>query len=120
MKKFIFALITIILASCTSDSIEYGYKINYTIGGVTYERIDTLPDVSPGYIPTYLVFRDSKESSNNKIMVQARVPEGQFYPACTEIIYVGNLPCSVESFDYWEIRRFKTSDWDGHEVKPRK
>lgn len=53
-------------------------------------------------------------------MVQARVPEGQFYPACTEIIYVGNLPCSVESFDYWEIRRFKTSDWDGHEVKPRK
>jgi len=121
MKHFLLLLLAVIFTSCSPmERADYEYKITYNINGISFERTDNLLDVPAKTVPTYILTRSSGNHSNSKLIVTVIYAEEYTYPYCTQTVYEGNLTCNVTSFEYWKIRNFKASKWDGHEIKPRR
>lgn len=97
--------------SCTPlDRSEYRCTITYTLDGAQHSTT-VVTSFPSDYVPAY-------SCGGGKIKLVGVGPgEYQWY---VQDIYVGNLPASVQKFDYTLIRTYKASRWDGHELKSRK
>lgn len=113
MKKIVLLIgILLCLCSCGSHSeSRYEITIVYSIDGsepkteVVY--MDFPSDTKPAYVydgETLKVFGI----------------HGQITSFDRKIIYSGSLDIEVKSFDYKVVREYRASNWDGHEIKPKK
>ena len=104
-------LLFICAPACTpSDKSEYRCTIVYTLDGAQHSTTVTASFPSD-YVPAY-------SCGGGKIKLVGVGP-GEFQVRIQDI-YVGNLPASVQKFDYTLIRTYKASRWDGHELKRKK
>lgn len=116
MKKILtiiglFILCLLTLPSCGStDRSEYECTIVYTLDDSQHNTTVTI-DIPSDYSPAYWY-------SNDCINIIA-VHNGTLVFTCKEI-YHGSLKPDVQDFKYNLVRTYKSSIWDGHELKKKK
>lgn len=108
MKKLIILLGLILCVcgcSCSMDECEYKCTITYELDGIEHTESYTL-HTSPKCYPTYVYTGDELDIIT--------VPYSMF---AVKTVYKGTLKVNVVSFDYKNVRQYKVSRWDGHELK---
>lgn len=119
MKKFIITITLALLATawfsvlfsgCTPlVRCEYECRIVYSLDGSVKTQTFNLrmSDVS---VPTYV--------QSNEGLVVSGYPSNFWHETAT--VYRGSLPIKVEDFEYNLVRKYKASNWDGHEITEKK
>lgn len=110
MKKLLI-LFSILLCMCSCIPIDesvYEYTISYTIEGkqITETHRLNMPSI---YVPSYRL------DQNTLKIIGSYGTSSRSYTT----IYQGSLNVKVTDFNYKEIRTFKASKWDGHEIKTK-
>lgn len=114
MKKFIIYPIIEILAivsflvftACTPlTRCEYSCTVKYSIDGTSHTETVTLK-MADACTPTAILNGDG--------LMIVGYPSTYWQERST--IYRGSLPVKLEDFEYHLVRKYKASNWDGHEI----
>ena len=113
MEKFIlFIGLLLCMYSCTDIECEYRVTTVYTLNG-DLKISDTVTMKIPNHcVPAYVLRRDDGET---ELYVQG--VDGRMSSPHSHVVYKGPLNVKVVSFDYYKIREYKVSTFDGHELK---
>ncbi len=115
MKKIVL-LVSILFCICSCEpytSNSYEITISYYIDGNGPKTEVVIMDCPESYKPAYLYDGETLRIfgiSGESIYVHQKDQK---------IIYQGSLSIEVESFDYKLIRAYKTSQWNGREIKTK-
>lgn len=66
------------------------------------------------YVPAYVLYEDNGETELYVLGVSGRLSYPDYH-----IVYKGTLDVKVVSFDFYKVREYKVSEFDGHEVKTK-
>ena len=68
--------------------------------------------ISNRCVPSYVLRRDDGETE-----LYVHAINGRMSSTHSHVVYKGPLNVKVVSFDYYKIREYKVSTFDGHELK---
>ena len=114
MKKFILLIgLLLCICSCTRTECEYRVTTVYTLNG-DLKMSDTVTMKMPDhYVPAYVLYKDYYGETELYVLgVSGRLSS----PHC-HVVYKGSLNVKVVSFDFYKVREYKVSEFDGHELK---